>query len=271
MLKVCWEMPSRPVCIPRTIARLTIAVLTPPSDRRAQYLVAGSALCAASDTSETLGDDDEESNISPIQEDDVDDVEDNDRTPSRDDFIGEFNWDGLEPEISTIRPAADVAELPLSVPPPVRPIISPASSLGTSPVIPPGDNENTPLLRKALSFSNAPHPRRVSAHAPEAQVPAISLSGQTPAPLLRRRSSASGKSIRYQYRGQSTFGQTVRNENAFRAVHVSINILAGFQLFNSIAILLGIGMLSEPLAFAYAGWVAGTLLIISYGFIACYT
>ncbi|PPQ71759.1 hypothetical protein CVT26_007600 [Gymnopilus dilepis] len=56
--------------------------------------------------------------------------------------------------------------------------------------------------------------------------------------------------VQRQSTGHSTFGQT---------------------LFNSIAILLGIGMLSEPLAFSYAGWVAGTILIISYGFISCYT
>jgi vesicular inhibitory amino acid transporter len=30
-------------------------------------------------------------------------------------------------------------------------------------------------------------------------------------------------------------------------------------------------MLSEPLAFSYAGWVGGTVLIIFYGFITCYT
>lgn len=35
--------------------------------------------------------------------------------------------------------------------------------------------------------------------------------------------------------------------------------------------LLGIGMLSEPLAFAYAGWIGGTLIIIVYGLVACYT
>jgi solute carrier family 32 (vesicular inhibitory amino acid transporter) len=48
-------------------------------------------------------------------------------------------------------------------------------------------------------------------------------------------------------------------------------VLYDLQLFNSTAILLGIGMLSEPLAFAYAGWVMGTVLIIFYGFITCYT
>ena len=42
-------------------------------------------------------------------------------------------------------------------------------------------------------------------------------------------------------------------------------------MFNAIAILLGIGMLSEPLAFAYAGWTGGMLLIIFYGYITCYT
>jgi vesicular inhibitory amino acid transporter len=43
------------------------------------------------------------------------------------------------------------------------------------------------------------------------------------------------------------------------------------QLFNSIAILLGIGMLSEPLAFAYAGWIGGTALLVFMGFLNCYT
>ena len=35
--------------------------------------------------------------------------------------------------------------------------------------------------------------------------------------------------------------------------------------------LLGIGMLSEPLAFSYAGWIGGTGLMIFYGFLTCYT
>lgn len=30
-------------------------------------------------------------------------------------------------------------------------------------------------------------------------------------------------------------------------------------------------MLSEPLAFAYSGWITGVILIVSYGFISCYT
>ncbi|KAG0694580.1 transmembrane amino acid transporter protein-domain-containing protein [Suillus ampliporus] len=54
----------------------------------------------------------------------------------------------------------------------------------------------------------------------------------------------------YNYGGQSTYEQT---------------------LLNSLAILLGIGMLSEPLAFAYAGWIGGTALVIFLGFLNCYT
>ncbi|VDB99826.1 unnamed protein product [Peniophora sp. CBMAI 1063] len=42
-------------------------------------------------------------------------------------------------------------------------------------------------------------------------------------------------------------------------------------LFNAGALLLGIGMLSEPLAFACAGWGMGTFLIIFYGYLTCYT
>ncbi len=30
-------------------------------------------------------------------------------------------------------------------------------------------------------------------------------------------------------------------------------------------------MLSEPLAFSYAGWICGTLFIVLYGIITCYT
>ena len=52
---------------------------------------------------------------------------------------------------------------------------------------------------------------------------------------------------------------------------MSYSLTPALQLFNAIAILLGIGMLSEPLAFAYAGWIGGTAIIIFYGWITCYT
>ncbi|KAG8726383.1 hypothetical protein FRC12_023450, partial [Ceratobasidium sp. 428] len=69
-------------------------------------------------------------------------------------------------------------------------------------------------------------------------------------PRVRRLSVAHRKSVSKPPRGSSSFGQT---------------------LFNAIAILLGVGMLSEPLAFAYAGWIGGFVLITFYGFLTCYT
>ncbi|KZT59702.1 hypothetical protein CALCODRAFT_430659 [Calocera cornea HHB12733] len=45
----------------------------------------------------------------------------------------------------------------------------------------------------------------------------------------------------------------------------------GQSLFNCIAILLGIGVLSESIAFAYAGWIGGFVLLIMYGILTCYT
>ncbi|ELU41605.1 transmembrane amino acid transporter domain-containing protein [Rhizoctonia solani AG-1 IA] len=62
-------------------------------------------------------------------------------------------------------------------------------------------------------------------------------------PRTRRLSIVSRrKSISRPPRGSSSYGQT---------------------LFNAIAILLGVGMLSEPLAFAYAGWVGGSKVTFS--------
>jgi len=47
--------------------------------------------------------------------------------------------------------------------------------------------------------------------------------------------------------------------------------LVKLQLFNTIAALIGIGVLSEPLAFAYAGWLGGAVLLSFYAVVACYT
>jgi len=113
----------------------------------------------------------------------------------------------------------------------------------------PIQGEDTPLLSRKVSFSTG------AAAAKNAF--SLSLGGtsyrataSSSARRLSTTSAASVKEVPRQYIGHSTFGQT---------------------LFNSIAILLGIGMLSEPLAFSYSGWIAGTILIVSYGFISCYT
>ncbi|KAH9486763.1 Vacuolar amino acid transporter 1 [Psilocybe cubensis] len=227
------------------------------SYRRAQYLVAGSTV-ASSDASDLEYDDedDEEAQRSFRLENEDSDVEDQelDATPSgeprgRDDsFIGQLNWDEEDNESTRhaslreqtsilsdrrLRQPLSIQRLQLSGPSNVR--------------------EDTPLLAKKVSFSALPRPYRTV----EPGFPAKDLLPQTSVDEVssasRRRlstSSAASKGLHRQWGGQSTFGQT---------------------LFNSIAILLGIGMLSEPLAFAYSGWAVGTLLIISYGFVACYT
>ncbi|KAI0932302.1 hypothetical protein AcW2_000971 [Taiwanofungus camphoratus] len=117
--------------------------------------------------------------------------------------------------------------------------------------------ERTPLLGKATSSSFM---ERSNCRPANIEVPQH-VECDVPQQLQRRTSQLSSHSVNATglrpagkptkvSSGQSTFGQT---------------------LFNAIAILLGIGMLSEPLAFAYAGWIGGTLIIVFYGLITCYT
>lgn len=94
-----------------------------------------------------------------------------------------------------------------------------------------GVDERSPLLSRVVSEA-----------IPAAQQPSAAWLSPNSVPP---KSPAIGPPI-----GQSTFSQT---------------------LFNATALLLGIGMLSEPLAFSYAGWICGTLLIVLYGIITCYT
>lgn len=117
-------------------------------------------------------------------------------------------------------------------------------------------SEQSPLLHKTSSRSSVL--RQYTQGQPDGsalldtQAEDLSENGddaQAHKPVLRR-SSATSRVEKPFVPGRSTFGQT---------------------LFNSIAILLGFGMLSEPLAFAYAGWIGGTFLIIFYGLITCYT
>ncbi|KIK81921.1 hypothetical protein PAXRUDRAFT_832537 [Paxillus rubicundulus Ve08.2h10] len=106
--------------------------------------------------------------------------------------------------------------------------------------------EITPLLKKAASFSS--QPRSVSVG--HVDYKSLSLP-EVHSGLSQSSSPASpGAAVEHHHGGKSTYGQT---------------------LFNCIAVLLGIGMLSEPLAFAYAGWFWGTTLIIFFGAVTCYT
>ncbi|KAF5374800.1 hypothetical protein D9758_000114 [Tetrapyrgos nigripes] len=217
------------------------------SYRRAQYLVAGSTAASASDDSEESPPfEDEESGAGPFDTFGEDLEEDDAITPvARDDF--EFQWDSVEH--TTAPPSQEGVSFSPRL---YRNQTILQSSSGTP------ATEGTPLLRPKVSFSSA------SLDGCRSITSGVTGREQTTnledrryvhdgRPELQRRpsmrrGSSSSKSVKHG--GQSTFGQT---------------------LFNSIAILLGIGMLSEPLAFSYAGWIAGTFLIVAYGLISCYT
>ncbi|KAG6878417.1 hypothetical protein C0993_007018 [Termitomyces sp. T159_Od127] len=203
------------------------------SYRRAQYFVAGSHVTAASDT-ETFSDDEQDDAYSRVGDEEANNVEPDQH---RD------NWEGLEAEAYDLECASS----------------SLTNTSLANEFMTPGrmrcPRETTPLIRKAISFSASSHPRRLSTpnfvDNVTSETPAtVDYLQPPPSSIPRRLSAGSSKSARYDYGGKSTFGQT---------------------LFNSTAILLGIGMLSEPLAFAYSGWITGTVLIIGYGFVSCYT
>ncbi|KAJ3776925.1 transmembrane amino acid transporter protein-domain-containing protein [Lentinula raphanica] len=213
------------------------------SYRRAQYLAAGSTVASISDESDEI---DEEAQIGSTfeEEEEPDDLEEeNLPTPtvpsSQHDhnvFVDQFQWDDFENTQTT-------TETPLasSFPSPRR----------RAERRPPQVHEGTPLLKSKTSRLSTTSGTRSTPAPTEGSSYGLSDSGDASQTGPGRRLSATTKAESKQHLGgQSTFGQT---------------------LFNSIAILLGIGMLSEPLAFAYAGWIAGTILIILYGLISCYT
>lgn len=70
--------------------------------------------------------------------------------------------------------------------------------------------------------------------------------------------------------GQSTEGQTVSLILSISLSHTKTRLFY-LQLFNATAVLVGIGLLSLPLAFAYAGWIGGTIMLLGFGWLTCYT
>ncbi|KDQ09240.1 hypothetical protein BOTBODRAFT_37148 [Botryobasidium botryosum FD-172 SS1] len=158
-----------------------------------------------------------------------------------DDDIGD--WDPPNPTYDTVTESTATLRPPRTDPPALGSAVTPASLLT------PPESETAPLLKRAPS---------VTFYTPDAvRQP---LTPTSPAPTRTRRYSGLSQvsrrsgppivSIQPRVRGTSTFGQT---------------------LFNSIAILLGVGLLSEPLAYSYAGWIGGTLLLSFYGWLCCYT
>ncbi|KAG7450339.1 uncharacterized protein BT62DRAFT_506326 [Guyanagaster necrorhizus] len=207
------------------------------SYRRAQFLVVESTLASSPDLTDSF---DEESG-SIIEEEGDSDADS--FTPAQrhdhDDFASQFEWDALNP-----------ASVSPGTPQHPAPYVSsfPRSTLLSSPVSvsPPRADEETPLLRR-VSFSAGTYPHRPVPR-PDYLTSSNAIQDAQRRPVARQPSKTSLSRARFG--GASTFGQT---------------------LFNSIAILLGIGMLSTPLAFAYAGWIPGTILIGFYGFVSCYT
>lgn len=132
---------------------------------------------------------------------------DDQRTPvPQDGMIDQFDWDDMLPESS-----AQVDNIVSQTQRDLRPIRPQLPSSRPS-------GENTPLLRKAVSFSDVAHPRRLPSLdkkdagdeitlVPEQNYHSIGLSTQ--APLIRRNSSSSTKISRHNYGGKSTYGQTV--------------------------------------------------------------
>ncbi|KAI0757082.1 transmembrane amino acid transporter protein-domain-containing protein [Daedaleopsis nitida] len=108
-----------------------------------------------------------------------------------------------------------------------------------------GPGERTPLVVRSSPSSNSLRHTLVV----EEQMPNYAAV-QRRISMASVRSKVSLKAPKILHVGHSTFAQT---------------------LLNAVAVLFGIGMLSEPLAFASAGWIGGTVLILAYGFISCYT
>ncbi|KAL5495445.1 hypothetical protein ACEPAI_908 [Sanghuangporus weigelae] len=233
------------------------------SYRRSQYIITAQNVASSVDTDSRPEPLDEEQVISEEEETppSVDEEELPTPVPQDED---ELQWDNVlessesRTPVQTTIPSSGPRHGGLALPMGVGRL---PSQIHLEPLPYTGATQRTPLLRKTTS--------RLSARAQHLQAPGIgdaefdASQGSTSYTLLapdavqdqkthltRKTSSASTRSEKIIPSGRSTFGQT---------------------LFNSIAILLGFGMLAEPLAFALSGWIVGSILIIFYGIITCHT
>jgi solute carrier family 32 (vesicular inhibitory amino acid transporter) len=136
--------------------------------------------------------------------------EDHESFLPEDGMVDQFEWDDMLPGSS-----AQEEALPGRAPYLPRPTLPSSRVYG----------EDTPLLRKAMSFSDAAHPRLLSGIDKTAtrQNLDTAISEQTTyqsiglvKPALSRRTSAgSTKIIRHSYGGKSTYGQTVTDFSLF--------------------------------------------------------
>ncbi|KAI0639322.1 transmembrane amino acid transporter protein-domain-containing protein [Trametes polyzona] len=213
------------------------------TDRRAQ--AQHSDFVAGSVSSDGFSGPPDEEVASPVEDDEENLIEEvprsiRERPAARGDdaLLDNIQWD------EALTPGPSSADRSFDFPTPT--VTSPRSVETPAPedVPTPRAGERTPLLVRQSTSSTALGLPTPAEHLPERPQYAS---------IQRRVSRASVRSKgepKVQHVGQSTFAQT---------------------LLNAVAVLFGIGMLSEPLAFAYAGWIGGSLLIIAYGYIACYT
>lgn len=114
--------------------------------------------------------------------------------------------------------------------------------------LPSQHHERSPLLHKLSPITHTfQDPAYLTVPSPE---PHSQASSQQAADPRLRRNSVYQPQAQAIVRGNSSFTQTV---------------------LNATSLLLGLGILSEPLAFAYAGWIGGTILILFLSAFTCYT
>ncbi|KAI0824246.1 transmembrane amino acid transporter protein-domain-containing protein [Trametes gibbosa] len=235
-------MLSRPVRIFLPLPPPTAPDTIPSTDRRAQAQHSDFVAGSLSSSSGRSGPLDADSLFPDQLEDEEDLTEDLPRSvhqrptsTAEDALLANIQWDeDLTPGPSTAERSFDFATPTITSPRYAR---SPA-------VLTPRAAERTPLLVKQPAAHTALGLPAPAQHVHE---------GPQYAAVQRRVSRVSVRSKtepKVQHLGQSTFSQT---------------------LLNAVAVLFGIGMLSEPLAFSYAGWIGGSSIILSYGYISCYT
>lgn len=162
-----------------------------------------------STASHSLEADDEECARERSDDDDAfEEDDDGERTPgATDSQIDDFEWDELD---ATPGPSGRfLHEGPGELlPVPEGGVLLSSTDAGVpaspraSPPIPRPATEVTPLLRKAVSFSQEPHPY----HREQRENETGTVVKQ------RRPSASSAKSVKYVYSGKSTFGQTVSGD-----------------------------------------------------------
>ena len=89
-------------------------------------------------------------------------------------------------------------------------------------------------------------------------------------PDLRHRRSGPAPSIADTWIERSSIATRPMSVRSLGGMEMG-NSTTGQTLFNAIAVLVGIGVLAEPLAFAYTGWIMGSILLVTFGFITNYT